>query len=141
MMATSTRTAPRKPRAGAATASRKPTARARATNQPAILANVDGRSLIARRFYDVCQAIIADQAGLARCSEARLQLIRRFAAAAVMAESMESRLASGEAIDVAEHALHCSTLVRLASRIGINRVAKNVTPTLEQYLGQQQEEP
>ena len=44
--------------------------------------------------------------------------------------STQVRLANGEAIDVAEHAQLSSTIVRLASRIGINGVAKNVTPTV-----------
>jgi hypothetical protein len=99
-----------------------------------VLPGVDNRTMIARRFYDVCQALISDQAGLDRCSEARLQLIRRFAAAAVMAEEMEARLARGESIDVAQHTQLSSTLVRLAARIGINRRLKNVTPELRDYL-------
>jgi hypothetical protein len=63
-----------------------------------------------------------------------LQLVRRFAAAAVLAERLESRLANGEQIDVAEHAVLCSTLVRIAQRIGINRVPRDVTRSLADYL-------
>jgi hypothetical protein len=47
---------------------------------------------------------------------------------------LEARLANGEEVDIAEHALLSSTLVRLAQRIGINRVAKDQTPTLNDYL-------
>jgi hypothetical protein len=65
-------------------------------------------------------------------------LIRRFAAAAVLAEQMESRLANGEQIKVEQHALLCSTLARLASRIGIDRRARNITPTLTEYLTSQE---
>src|SRR5450756_1634642 len=83
---------------GATANQRRPTARAKATNHPAVMANTDGRSVIARRFFDVTQSIIADQAGLSRCSEARLQLIRRFSAAAVMAEVLEAKLAAGQDI-------------------------------------------
>jgi hypothetical protein len=72
-------------------------------------------------------AILVDQGGADLCSESRLQLIRRFAAAAVLAEQLESRLANGEQIDIAEHATLSSTLVRLAQRIGIDRVARDVT--------------
>jgi hypothetical protein len=67
-----------------------------------------------------------------------MQLIRRFAAAAVLAEQMEGRLANGEAIDINQHATLSSTLVRLASRIGIDRVARDITPTLREYLAQLQ---
>jgi hypothetical protein len=62
-----------------------------------------------------------------------MQLIRRFAATAVLAEQIEARLASGEEINAQEHALLSSSLVRLVQRIGINRIAKDITPTLSQY--------
>jgi hypothetical protein len=47
---------------------------------------------------------------------------------------MESRLANGEQIDIQEHALLCSTLTRLAQRIGIERRARDVGPTLGDLL-------
>jgi hypothetical protein len=58
----------------------KPTARSRATNHKDLLLGADGRGVIARRFRDVTRAIISDQGGVDRMSEARLQLARRFAA-------------------------------------------------------------
>jgi hypothetical protein len=102
--------------------------RSRMTNGTALLPNIDGRSAIARRFKDITNGILADQGGADQCSESRLQLVRRFAAAAVLAEQMESRLANGEQIDIQEHALLCSTLTRLAQRIGIERRARDLTP-------------
>ena len=99
--------------------SRKPMARARVTNGRAVLPDVDGRGIIARRYKDIMAAMVNDQGGADQCSESRVQLIRRFAAAAVLAEQLESRLANGETIDIATHAQLSSTLVRLAQRIGI----------------------
>jgi hypothetical protein len=113
---------------------RKSHARSRVSNGRDILPDVDGRSIVARRYRDVAGAILTDQGGEDRCSESRKQLIRRFAAAAVLAEQMESRLANGEKIDITEHALLCSTLARLASRIGIDRVPRDVTPSLAEHL-------
>jgi len=115
-------------------APRPPVARSRVTNGADVLPGVDGRSLLARRYRDIAGAVLADQAGASQCSEARLQLIRRFAAACVLAEQLEARLTNGQAIDVGEHAALSSTLVRLASRIGIDRVPKDVTPSLSDYL-------
>jgi len=112
--------------------------RSRLTNGTALLPDVDGRSVIARRLKDITSAILADQGGAEQCSESRLQLVRRFAAAAVLAEQMESRLANGEQIDIQEHALLCSTLTRLAQRIGIERRAKEVTPSVSEYLAAKQ---
>ena len=113
---------------------RKSKARSRVTNGRDLLPGIDGRSTVARRFHDIVSAILVDQGGLDRCSESRLQLIRRFAAAAVIAEQMESCLANGEEIDVSQHALLCSSLVRLAQRIGIDRRARSITPSLPDYL-------
>jgi hypothetical protein len=110
--------------------------RSRITNGTALLPDVDGRGVVARRLKDITSAILADQGGAEQCSEGRLQLVRRFAAAAVIAEQMESRLANGEQIDIEEYALLCSTLTRLAQRIGIDRRAKDVTPSLSEYLAE-----
>ncbi len=119
----------------------KPEAQSRVTNGKEILPGIDGRSLVARRYRDIAQQIIADQGGQDRLAEARLQLIRRFAAAAVLAEMAEARLANGEQINVAEHSLLASTLVRIAQRIGINRGAREILPTLREYLETKPQEP
>jgi hypothetical protein len=129
-----------KPLSGKSAAAAKGYAKSRVSNGRDILPRyVDGqrldqRSLLARRYRDISEAIVADQAGADQCSEARLQLIRRFAAASVLAEQMESRLANGQQISITEHALLCSTLTRIASRLGLERRSRNITPSLEQYL-------
>jgi hypothetical protein len=115
---------------------RKPQARSRLSNGRDLLPNVDGRSLIARRYRDIMSAIASDQGGADRLSEARLQLIRRFAAAACLAEQLEARLARGEQIDIQEHSLLVSTMVRVAQRIGVDRVPRDVAPCLAEYLHQ-----
>jgi hypothetical protein len=107
--------------------------RSRLSNGTKLLPHLDGRSATARRYRDITGAILTDQGGADQCSESRLQLVRRFAAAAVLAEQMEARLAKGEEINIAEHGLLCSTLVRIAQRIGINRVPK-IVPSLHDYL-------
>ena len=104
------------------------------TNGGSVFANVDGCSVSARRYRDVLRALMADQGGANHCSESRKQLVRRFAAAAVLAEQLEARLAYGDEIDITAHALLASTLVRIAQCIGIDRPAKNTTPSLREYL-------
>jgi len=113
------------------------TARSRVSNGGDILPGVDQRGAVARRYRDICSAIVVDQGGADRLAEARLQLIRRFAASAVLAEQMEARMARGEMINIVEHALLTSSLVRVGARIGINRVAREITPTLASYLREQ----
>ena len=57
----------------------------------------------------------------------------------MLAEQLESRLANGEQIDIAEHATLSSTLVRLAQRIGIDRRAKDITPDPLTYARQREQ--
>jgi hypothetical protein len=102
-----------------------------------VLPGIDQRSAIARRYRDVICAIIADLGGESRLSEARLQLIRRFSALVVQAETMEAALVDGKPFDSGAHAHISSALVRLAARVGLNRVPKNVTPDLRDYLEEQ----
>ena len=110
-------------------------ARSRVTNGKDVLPGVDGRSQISRRYRDISFAIFQDAGGVEQCSEARQQLIRRFAACSVIAEQMESELANGKPINIAEHSQLSSTLTRLASRIGIDRRAHDVTPpSVEAYI-------
>jgi hypothetical protein len=123
--------AQRKPVGSKPVRGRKDYGRSRISNGHDVLPDVDGRSVIARRYRDITRAILVDQGGIEQCSESRQQLIRRFAAAAVLAEQLESRLANGEVIDIQEHATLSSTLVRLAQRIGIDRVARDVTTLAE----------
>ena len=108
--------------------------RTRVSSGKKALPHVDGRTLAARRFKDILDALTVDQGGLDRLSEARVQLCRRFAALAVQAESLEARLANGEQVDIGEQALLASALVRIATRIGLDRRARNIVPTLEDYL-------
>jgi hypothetical protein len=108
--------------------------RSQQTNEVDRIAAVDGRSALARRFRDIVSAILTDQGGGEDLSEMRFQLIRRFGAAAVLAEQLEAKMANGEQIDIAEHAQLCSSLVRLGQRIGIDRVPRNVSPSLHDIL-------
>jgi hypothetical protein len=87
-----------------------------------------------RRFYEIVRVIIAEQGGAEQCSEGRRQLIRRFAAAAVLAEEMEERLAHGRGIDVKAYSLLVSILVRIGQCIGIDRPAKSPPTSLREYL-------
>jgi len=89
---------------------------------------------MARRFRDLVFAYAADQGGIDRCSEVKISLLRRLAAASVLAESLEARVVAGEVIDVSEFCNLASTSVRLAQRVGLNRIPKTVMPMLADYL-------
>jgi hypothetical protein len=116
------------------TVPRKPTARSRVSNGNDVLPGVDQRSSAARRYRDITSTLCIDQGGVDHLSEARLQLIRRLSACAVLAEALEARLVAGEKISIEEHAQLVSSMVRLVGKLGIDRRAKEIVPTLEQYL-------
>jgi hypothetical protein len=97
------------------------------TNHKDLLPGLDGRSATARRFRDLVNAFVADMGGLDRCSEVRLGLVRRLAATTTQAEMLEARMVNGEAT-------LASTTVRLSQRLGLERRARNVTPSVGQYL-------
>ena len=107
---------------------RKPTARSRVSNGRDWLAGVDQRSSIARRYRDLMAEAINDAGGVSECSQARLQLIRRLAALSVQLEALEAKLAEGAEIDITEYTSLTSTLVRVVSRLGIERRSRDVTP-------------
>ena len=109
-------------------------ARSAVTNHKDLLPGLDGRSATARRFRDLVNAFVADMGGLDRCSEVRLGLVRRLAATTVQAEMLEARMVNGEAIDIATLCTLASTTVRLSQRLGLERRARNVTPSVGQYL-------
>jgi hypothetical protein len=109
-------------------------ARSAVTNHKDLLPGLDGRSATARRFRDLVNAFVADMGGLDRCSEVRLGLVRRLAATTVQAEMLEARMVNGDAIDIATLCTLASTTVRLSQRLGLERRARNVTPSVGQYL-------
>lgn len=117
----------------------KASGRSRVTNGKEYLPNVDGRSVLARRMRDVASQVAADLGGVERLSEAKRQLIRRFAGAAALAEQLEAQVANGKTIDINEHATLTSSLVRIASRIGLGRAMKRV-PSLDEYLASKEME-
>jgi hypothetical protein len=49
-------------------------------------------------------------------------------------DSLNARLLLGEKINISDHAAVVSALVRVASRLGLRRRSKDVTPSLGEYL-------
>lgn len=117
----------------------RPNATGRVTSGRDILPGIDGRTIAAKRYRAIASQIVSDLAGEERVSEVKLQLVRRFAAAAVLAEFQEAKLCRGEAIDLAEHASLCGSLTKLARYIGTERVPKDLVPSLDVYLDQLRE--
>jgi hypothetical protein len=108
-------------------ASKAKNGRSRATNHRDLLPRInDGRSTQARRFKDLVRAFISDAGGIDNVSEVRLGLLRRLAAATVLSEEVETAVVNGERVDINTFCTLASTTVRLAQRLGIERIPRNV---------------
>jgi hypothetical protein len=99
--------------------------RARASNHHDWLPHIkDGRQTQARRFRDLVRAFISDAGGKDNCSEVKLGLVRRLAATSVLIEDVEAKAVNGEPVDVGTFCQLASTALRLATRLGVERVPK-----------------
>jgi hypothetical protein len=114
--------------------------RSRVTNHKALLPDLDGRTSAARRFRDLVMSYIADMGGADRCSEIKIGLLRRLAACVVQSELLEAQMINGEAVDIGTLCTLASTTVRISSRLGLERVSRDVGPTLMDILREGQTE-
>jgi hypothetical protein len=111
--------------------------KSRIANGSALLSGVDGRTLWVRRCKELLAAHIADLGGPDNCSTAEQSIVRRAAVLNVELERLEQGFAlageaSAEAIDL--YARVAANLRRLLESVGLRRRARNVTPTLSEYL-------
>ena len=95
---------------------------------------LDGRSQTARRFRDLVETIGNDLGGVDHLSEGQKQLARRAATLSIMAEAMEADAVRNLAFDGEAYGVLCDRLGRCLQRLGLERKARDVTPTLQSYL-------
>lgn len=96
-----------------------------------MLAGVDGRSNMARRFREITAEIENDLGG--DLTEAQRHLVARAATLAIWCEERESELAQGQDFDALQYATVSNALRRLLSDLGFQRVARDVT-SLQDYI-------
>jgi hypothetical protein len=94
---------------------------------------LDGRTNAAKAFDAIVTNISIDLGGADQLSTIERLLIEGFAGAAVLAEGLNCRMLLGEQIDLAQHAQAISAMVRVATRLGLSRRARDVS-TLGDYL-------
>ena len=109
-----------------------PEYRTRRGNGRVVLAGVDGRSMMARRFAEIVTGIEADLGG--DLTEAQKHLVARAATLACWAEEREAELARGEEFDAAQYATIANAQRRLLNDLGLERRARDVTPDLHTFL-------
>ncbi len=94
-----------------------------------------GDTAWARRFADVLAEIISDLGGAnAALSEGQRQLARRCATLSITCEKMEGQAAAGEPIDLDLYGTLTDRLGRAFQRLGLRRQARDVSPTLAEYI-------
>ena len=98
--------------------------------------NLDGRTKARKQFDAIADGVADDLKGSGKLSTIQLHLIEAFAGCAIIINAINAQLLSGEDIDIADHSQAASTLVRLASRLGLRCVPRDVTSSLDQYLAQ-----
>jgi hypothetical protein len=111
--------------------------RSRVSNGSVLIEGVDGRSPWVRRCRDVIREHIADLGGADNTSAAERSIIRRAAVLTTELEQLEARFATvGEASadDLDLYQRTAGNLRRLLEAVGLQRRAKDVTPSLTEYL-------
>jgi hypothetical protein len=58
-------------------------------------------------------------------------LVEGFCGATVVLQALNTRLALGEAVDLTEHSSVCSSMVRIAAKIGLSRRSRIVSGLIE----------
>jgi hypothetical protein len=96
--------------------------------------DLDRRGQTHRRYRDIYDYIAADLGGRDHLSELQRQLCRRAASLSVVAESIEAALVRDREIDIMLLGMVADRLRRIGDALGIQRVPRDATPTLQSYL-------
>jgi hypothetical protein len=95
---------------------------------------LDTRRGAVKVFDAHARAIQNDLGGVDRLSAIELALVDTFVGASLTMSNMNCRIMLGEEVDMGLHALVGGLMVKLASRLGIERRPRDVSPSLSDYL-------
>ena len=101
--------------------------------------HLDGRTRAHRLFNEISRGVASDLGGEDRISVVQKHLIEAFSSVCVHLSALNVKLLQGEDVDIIQHSQAISTLVRVASRLGVTRVPREVE-SLDQYLKRAQPE-
>jgi hypothetical protein len=120
--------------AGEGEPTRRKRSRSAVTSGRRLFVMGDPNSAWSRRFHDLVQRHVADLGGRDVLSEAQLSLCKRAAALACELEQMEGRMSLGQQVDIDRFGRAASHLRRILEALGLERRARDVTPSLAEYL-------
>ena len=96
---------------------------------------------MARRWRDVVASLASDLGGADHMSEAQTALVRRSATLVVQCEMDEALMAGGQGFDEGKFLVRVNTLRRLLTTLGVQRTARDVTPSLSEYITDRKPRP
>jgi hypothetical protein len=104
----------------------------RNTTRPQLLTRdqLDGRTNAAKMFDRLVAEIESDLGGHDQLSTIERTLVEAYVGAAITLHALNCQLALGQKIDLGQQAVAVSAMVRVASRLGLQRRAKDVGMTL-----------
>jgi hypothetical protein len=98
------------------------------------LGHLDGRTAAARRARELIEAIETDLGGGDRLSEGSRQLVQRAAVLGTFIESCEALWLGGKAVELGDYLAAINSQRRVLATIGLERRARNVTPSVAEYV-------
>jgi hypothetical protein len=109
-------------------------ARSRITTGRRLWITGDSNSAWSRRYHDLIYGHVSDLGGRSNVSEAKYALCKRAAALECELEQLEGQMSLGEQVDLDKFGRAASHLRRILETLGLERRARDVTPTLAEYL-------
>ena len=102
----------------------------------ATLDQLDGRTAAAKQARETISAIERDLGGAENITTAKRQVIESAAVTSAIVADLGSRWLAGEQIDLGLFTTLCNSQRRLLESIGFERIAKDLTPSVNAYLAQ-----
>jgi len=105
--------------------------------------DIDGRNVWVRRCKDLIAMHLSDLGGIDNCSAAEQSIVRRASTMTVELERLEAKFALAGEADPNELDLYArvaANLRRMLEAIGLQRRARDITPSLDQYLAKKAEQ-
>jgi len=103
------------------------------------LRDIDGRSRAAARCRELVRELESDLGGRDRLSAAQRQLVENAAVLATMLEDFTVRHMLGEPVELPDYLQAINVQRRLLVTLGLERRARDVTPSLREYIAQEAE--
>ena len=98
------------------------------------LKDLDSRTRATRQALALRDGFLSDLGGGDRASVAQQELAQRGAILGVMIEDQEARWLRGDGVELAEYCTLVNAQRRVLADIGLERRARDVTPSLHGYL-------